>query len=184
MLNRIAVAVTLLACLAAGCRSAGPRVPAKAPSPPQIPAAAPEPAPAVLSSNPNAPAPSLDRIEVVDAARLCYGDPKDFTRAAEMDVSKAFGEVREWRLISVRRLTPEDPEYWLLLDKANIRFHRAVHAIASTAGFDLVADLGALRRYHEDVLQPLPDLTSPVLEALRASEQIDDLHLSIALLRR
>lgn len=100
---------------------------------------------------------------VADPGKVYYGDPEEFGNPATLTASTVFAKIREWREIQDRGLTSQDPEYWILLEKANRRFRRAVHRAAQAAGHDLVAEVGAVLR--EDGTA-LPDVTEAVVAVL------------------
>ncbi len=100
---------------------------------------------------------------VADPGKVYYGDPEEFTNPAILTAATVFAKIREWREIQERGLTSQDPEYWILLEKANRKFRRAVHRAAQAAGHDLVAEVGAVLR--EDG-QGLPDVTEAGVAAL------------------
>lgn len=100
---------------------------------------------------------------VADPAKVYYGDPAEFANPAVLTASQVFAKIREWKEIQDRGLTSQDPEYWILLEKANRRFRRAVHHVAQQDGRDLVAETGAVSRADGAAL---PDVTDAVIAAL------------------
>ncbi len=101
--------------------------------------------------------------QVADPGKVYYGDPEEFENPAVLTASEVFAKIREWREIQEKGLTSQDPEYWILLEKANRKFRRAVHRAAQEAGHDLVAETGAVAR--EDGAA-LPDVTAAVVAVL------------------
>lgn len=101
--------------------------------------------------------------KVADPGKVYYGDPEEFESPATLTASAVFAKIKEWREIQEKGLTSQDPEYWILLEKANRRFRRAVHRVAQATGHDLVAETGAVLR--EDGAA-LPDVTEAVIAAL------------------
>lgn len=100
---------------------------------------------------------------VTDPAKVYYGDPGEFENPAVLTASAVFAKIREWREIQEKGLTSQDPEYWILLEKANRKFRRAVHRVAQEAGHDLVAETGAVVRADGAAL---PDVTEAAIAAL------------------
>lgn len=81
-------------------------------------------------------------VTLKDGARVYYGDAKSFKCPAEVDANAVFSHIKEFREIRDRKLTSKDPEYWLLIEKANRRFYRAVKKAARAGAWDLVAEKG------------------------------------------
>ncbi len=100
---------------------------------------------------------------VADPAKVYFGDPTEFANPAVLTASEVFAKIREWKEIRDRGLTSQDPEYWILLEKANRRFRRAVHRVAQADGRDLVAETGAVSRADGAAL---PDVTEAAIAAL------------------
>ena len=91
-----------------------------------------------------------------------YGDPEDCQRPGEVEASRVFNEISEWQEIQKRSLNPDQAEYWILLDKANQKFYKAIHKAAQKLRLDLVAELGTLPR---DKGEP-PNVTDQTIGAL------------------
>lgn len=103
--------------------------------------------------------------EVRQKAGVYFGDAADFSRPAALEAVRVFDRIPEYQEIKQRRLPPNDPEYGILLEKANKRFFRAVCKTAKRDGWDLVAEVGAVV---DRSGQPLRDIT---LEVVRAVEE-------------
>lgn len=99
--------------------------------------------------------------EVLDVEKVYYGDCNSFQSPATVAMDEVFEHIHEYRLIGERKLGEEDPEYWVLLSKANKVFRAAIKTVAATGGYDLVAERGALK-----ALAPattIPDITALVI---------------------
>ena len=85
-------------------------------------------------------------VEAAPQSQTYYGDPDDFQRPGEVQATRVFNEIPEWQEIQKRSLNPDQAEYWILLDKANQKFYRAIHKVAQKLRLDLLAELGTLPR--------------------------------------
>ncbi|MBI5367872.1 MAG: hypothetical protein HZA54_12605 [Planctomycetes bacterium] len=117
------------------------------------------------------------RAEVRDARAVYYGDVREFARPSVVNAAAVFGRIPEYQEIARRRLGRNEPESGILVEKANLRFVRAVAPAARAAGRVLVAEVGAVVIVGEDgdgarAVRPgevaLPDLTAEA--ARRAAE--------------
>lgn len=104
---------------------------------------------------------SQEDCEVLDAGKVYYGDCNSFSSPATVAADEVFPHIHAYKLIGERRLSEEDPEYWVLLSKANKVFRAAIKAVAATCGHDLVAERGALKPAAQNVT--VPDITNLVI---------------------
>ncbi|MBI3096973.1 MAG: hypothetical protein HYY93_01825 [Planctomycetes bacterium] len=109
------------------------------------------------------PPPPPPAVSLTEGARVYYGDRKSFKAPAQVDAAAVFGHIKEYREIRERKLTSKDPEYWLLIEKANRRFYRAVKKAAKAAAWDLVAEKGS---FHVPEGSSVPDGTQDVIDAV------------------
>jgi hypothetical protein len=94
-----------------------------------------------------------------DNPKVYYGTLEGAKKPAELVALKVFDEIPEYRWIKEKNLMMDDPEYFILLQKANARFFAAVKRAAQAAAFDAVAEKGSLPG-------PVPDLTRQTIDAL------------------
>jgi hypothetical protein len=97
----------------------------------------------------------------VDESQVYYGNPAKFKKAGEISCDSVFREIPEYKKILEEGLT-EGVRYEFLLHRANQKFHRALKTVHRAHGYDLIAELGAVRIEGKTV----PDITSRVIEAL------------------
>lgn len=90
--------------------------------------------------------------------RVYYGVLEGARRPAEVDARKVFGEIPEYREIIRRRLAVDEPEYWVLLTRANGKFLQAVKRAAELRQCDVVVEKGTVK-----FPSAVPDLTEAVL---------------------
>jgi hypothetical protein len=106
-----------------------------------------------------------DKYEVVDKDRIYYGNSNNFTRPACLSLKSVFQEIPEYMTIVRKRLTYQDPHYWVLLNAANEVFRKVVRGVASEYKHDLIGEQGSIRsKSEEDVI---PDVTHLALLYLK-----------------
>jgi len=93
-----------------------------------------------------------------------YSDKKSYAKVATVSSRLVFDETAEYKQIAKRKLSPASAEWTLLVKSASDKFKAAVAKVASEAGYDLVAETGAVSL--ED--GKLDDATSAVLARLNA----------------
>jgi hypothetical protein len=114
-----------------------------------------------------APAASADanKYEVVDTDRIYYGNFNNFIRPACLSLKSVFQEIPEYRTIVHKRLTCQDPHYWVLLNTANEVFRKVVKGVASKYKYDLIGEQGSIRSKSEKEM--IPDVTHLALIYLK-----------------
>ncbi len=95
------------------------------------------------------------------ATTVYYGALKDARKPGEVEAGKIFREIPEYRSIQDKGLDSRDPEYFVLLSKANAKFFAAVRRAAAGAGCDVVVERGSA-----SFAERPADLTSRAIEAL------------------
>lgn len=98
----------------------------------------------------------------VDESQVYYGNPAKFKKAGEISCDSVFREIPEYKKIIEEGLT-EGVKYEFLLLRANKKFRAALKMVARTDGFDLIAEVGAIRIEGKTV----PEITGKVIAALR-----------------
>lgn len=98
----------------------------------------------------------------VDKKKVYYGDAESFSKPAEIEINKVFARIPEYA--EAKKKAEDDPEYYILLEKANDKFQKAVKKAAADGGYDLVAEKGAVKPAKKK--QAVPDITEDVIEAL------------------
>jgi hypothetical protein len=94
-------------------------------------------------------------------ATVYYGAVAGARKPGEVEAAKVFHEIPEFREIKDRGLGSDDPEYVVLLAKANAKFFAAVGRAASAAGCDVVVERGSAA-----FQTPPADLTRKAVEAI------------------
>lgn len=111
--------------------------------------------------------PSLDAkggvYRVNSPAGVYYGNPEDFACPAVLEAARVFDHIPEYQEIKRRNLQPTDPEYGILLEKANKRFFKVVCRVARRDAYDLMAELGAVTRSDG---KPIKDVTDDLIKVL------------------
>lgn len=103
--------------------------------------------------------------QVLDRARLYLGSAYAIRTPAVVRADAAYAQIPEYRRIAAEGLTPDGPQYHLLLKTASDKFLAALRPIAAAHGHDTVAEVGAIRVVNPGSPVP-PDLTAEVVAAL------------------
>jgi len=99
----------------------------------------------------------------IDRSKVYLGNPESFNSPAEINASEVFEAIPEYRQIRQEKISPDDARYWLLMNKANKRFYRALKTVSKTCGYDLIAEIGTIGVYRG---KNVPDVTGDVILAL------------------
>ncbi|MBI2899499.1 MAG: hypothetical protein HYY17_04900 [Planctomycetes bacterium] len=94
-------------------------------------------------------------------AQVYYGKLDGAQKPAEVVAKTVFAEIPEYRKIKEKGLTQDDPEYWILLGKANDKFYAAVRKVGELNKFDVIVEKGTAKF---DTTPP--DVTQKVIAAL------------------
>jgi len=98
-----------------------------------------------------------------DQNRYVVGDPQKFERPAQIDILQVLSKIPAYQQIVKEKLTDKDPRYYFLLQEATKTLVSAAEIVTRKAGYDLVADIGAIEAEGGEI----PDLTEAVIEALK-----------------
>src|SRR5688572_8773156 len=90
-----------------------------------------------------------------------HGKKDGSKKPAEIKAQDVFNEIAEYKKIKEKGLTKDDAEYWVLLNKANEKFNKAVKKVADEEKHDCVAEKGKVKFDSTPV-----DITKKVIEAL------------------
>ena len=96
----------------------------------------------------------------VDKTKVYYGDPDNFSTPAVITLLTVFENIPEY--VDAKKKSEDDPEYYILLKKANEKFQKAVKKVATDEGYDLVGEVGTVKVKGKEV----PDVTDKVVKAL------------------
>ena len=110
---------------------------------------------AVLRSN----SAEEQKVKVLNADKVYYGDAKTSKAPAVIDSQRVWDKIPEYLEIKKKGLTEADHEYWVLLRKASKKFNTAVEKAAKVKGKDLVAEVGAIEVKGETI----PNITDAVI---------------------
>jgi hypothetical protein len=103
-------------------------------------------------------APAADK--EVDPSKVYSGDPNHFDNPAVLRIAKVFEAIPEYR--DAKKRDKDDPEYYILLEKANLKFFAALDKVVSENRYDLVAEAGSVKVKGKEI----PDVTAAVIKAL------------------
>ena len=96
----------------------------------------------------------------VDESKVYFGDSKNFENPAVLQIAKVFDAIPEYR--DAKTKGKDDPQYYILLEKANQKFFTALQKIAKESKYDLVGETGSIKMKDKDI----PDVTASVIKAL------------------
>jgi len=99
----------------------------------------------------------------IDPSAVYLGSPESFNSPAEIRASEVFEAIPEYRRIRQEKIKPNDARYWLLMNRANRRFRKALKVVANTCGYDLIVEAGTMGAYKG---KSIPDITGDVILAL------------------
>jgi hypothetical protein len=73
-----------------------------------------------------------------------YGNYRRFQRAAVIDTQKVFDAIPHYRELRRLELDKKSGRYWVLIQRSNRIFHRALRKIANDHGYQLIGAKGAI----------------------------------------
>ncbi|MDI6784644.1 MAG: OmpH family outer membrane protein [bacterium] len=98
----------------------------------------------------------------VKEERVYYGNPKNYTSPAQLELVKVLDATKEYQRIKKEKIKSENPLYWILLQRTNEKVQAAIKKVAENKKYDLVGELG----YITGNPDPIPDITQQVIGAL------------------
>jgi len=99
----------------------------------------------------------------INRDKLYHGDPDDFTKAGCIAADKVYLLIPAYAEIVDKGLTQDDPEYWILMNKANEVFKRALSKTEDDHEYDLIGELGSIVINGKKA----PDITAKVKKIVR-----------------
>ena len=112
-----------------------------------------------------APTAVKSKVKVLDTAGVYYGNASTSKTPSVIEAQQVFDVIPAYREIVRRGLTEDDPDYWVLLKKANKAFKAAVKRGAKKDDKDLVAEVGAIELTDGGAI---PDITDTVVAEVDA----------------
>ncbi len=104
--------------------------------------------------------------QVTDRSKIYFGDADRFTRPSVVVAMRVYAEISEYQEVRRRRLTRDDPDYYVLMERASRKFRSAIEKAAEAGGYDLVGEKGAVTRSKGT----LPDLTDSAIEEVKKAQ--------------
>lgn len=96
----------------------------------------------------------------IDEDKIYYGDPDNFKKPGECKIAAVFGRIPEYQ--EAKKKGKDDPQYYILLEKANEKFFTALATVSQEEKYDLIGEKGSIRIKGRKI----PDITSLVIKAL------------------
>ena len=85
------------------------------------------------------------RIKVQIRARdVYYGQYRTFQRPAVLDTQKVFDAISFYQEVRREHLTKKSGRYWILMQKSNRIFYKALKRVSAEQGYDLIGDRSAI----------------------------------------
>ena len=106
-------------------------------------------------------------VQVKDRSKIYLGDADRFSKPSVVTAAKVYAEITEAQEIKRRQLDRNDPDYYVLMEKASRKFRAALEESAKAGPYDLVAEKGAVTRTDGT----LPDLTDAAVEEVKKAQQ-------------
>jgi hypothetical protein len=97
----------------------------------------------------------------VSDPQVYFGKLEGAKKSGEVISRSVFTEIPEYQKIKEKGLTSEDPEYWILLSKANDKFYAAVRKVGDVSQVDVIVEKGTA-----PLNGSTEDLTQKVIAAL------------------
>ncbi len=102
-------------------------------------------------------------VQVRDRSKIYVGDAERFARPSVVVATRVYAEITEYQEVRRRQLDRNDPDYYVLMERAARKFRAALEEAAKAGGYDLVAEKGAVTRTNGT----LPDLTESAIEEVK-----------------
>jgi maltooligosyltrehalose synthase len=102
-------------------------------------------------------------VQVKDRAKIYLGDPDRFAKPAVVTASRVYAEITEYQEVKRRQIDRNDPDFYVLMEKAARKFRSALEESAKSGPYDLVGEKGAVTRTEGT----LPDLTDAAVEEVK-----------------
>lgn len=99
--------------------------------------------------------------DIPPLAVIYYGKLEGAKAPAQVTASRIFDQIPEYKQIKEKGLTSSDPEYFILLNKANEKFFEAVRKAAGQASCDVVVEAGSTK-----IEGTVTDLTQKAVESI------------------
>lgn len=107
--------------------------------------------------------PKGDRVKVLNRARIyhpsVFNEQRRYAKIGLVCSRTVLNATPEYREIQARGLNPTSAQYRILVKKASDRFKRLLRLTASSGGYDLIAEKGAVAVPGKT----LPEITQEVL---------------------
>lgn len=106
--------------------------------------------------------------EVVNNGSIYYGSGKHPKSPAVCCADDVWAEIPEYQTIVEEELTASDPRYHLLMKRATKRFQRALKALASREGYDMIGEVGSIKAVGDEKKE-IPNATKDLIDLVTRS---------------
>ncbi|MHC5038545.1 MAG: hypothetical protein ACYTHM_14635 [Planctomycetota bacterium] len=96
----------------------------------------------------------------IDEKKIYFGDPEAFKKPGVIQILKVFEAIPEYQ--DAKKKGKDDPEYYILMEKANQHFSKALEKVAADEKYDLIGEVGSIKIKGKKV----PEITDLVIKAL------------------
>lgn len=96
----------------------------------------------------------------LDTTKIYCGNPAGFSNPAEVEFEDIVRSTNEFKEIKKKKLDQGTAEYWILIEQANHRAMRAVHAFHQESAYDFVTARGYLGAIDPPI--SAPDVTEEI----------------------
>jgi hypothetical protein len=144
-----------------------PKKPAPKTPAPKKPAPKPPQAKPATKGNGGKPAATKTPLKIRIRARDVYlGRYRSFRKPAVLDCQKVFNSISYYQKVKRDRLNKKSGRYWILMQKANRIFYKALRRLSRERGYDLIGARNSIvinganpRDVTKNLLQIIPSIT-------------------------
>lgn len=107
----------------------------------------------------------------VDESKVYHGTADSFSAPATVERDTVFAEISAYKQIEKEGLKDNHPRYWILLQKANDVFKKALEKVAKDGSYDLIAETGSVQGKGKNKKKTPPDITQQAIDAVEELEK-------------
>jgi hypothetical protein len=106
-------------------------------------------------------------VQIRDRSKIYLGDADRFAKPAVVTAARVYAEITEYQEVKRRQIDRNDPDFYVLMEKAARKFRTALEEAAKSGPYDLVGEKGAVTRTDGS----MPDLTDAAVEHVKKLQQ-------------
>ena len=106
----------------------------------------------------------------VDKDKVYFGSAESFKSPGTIERDKVFAQITAYKQIQKEGLNESHARYWILLQKANEVFKKAIEKVAADKSYDLIAESGSVKPKGKSK-KTAPDATQDAIDAVKEVEK-------------